>query len=177
MPDAVRLDGYWCLLFALSSSAAELCAGVPKCQQEEENQPRKELRVRAGGSSESPDTNLSGYSLRGLNVQPYCLMLLELAPSASSQASQRRPLGPLLLHYDTGYLSRFLVMVDTDHENLRGSFLQIFTPGTYLIPMHISHVFEFWNPNSVLLWRLPHNENPQVSTFREKERKISYPVK
>lgn len=66
----MRLNGYWCLLFALSSSAAELCAGVPKCQQEMGSQPRKELRVRAGGSSESPDTNLSGYSLRGLNGQP-----------------------------------------------------------------------------------------------------------
>lgn len=69
----------------------------------------------------------------------------------------------------------FLVGVDTD---LRGSFFQTFLPGTYLIAVHISHVFELWNPDSVLLWRLPHDKNPQVSTFTgKKKRKISYLIK
>lgn len=46
---------------------------------------------------------------------------------------------------------------------------QIFEPHTYLVSMHIGHVFELWNPNSVLLWEAPHDKNPQVSAFRGKK--------
>ena len=46
---------------------------------------------------------------------------------------------------------------------------QIFKPYTYLISMHICHVFEFWNPDSVFLWKASHSKNPQVSAFTGKK--------
>lgn len=46
---------------------------------------------------------------------------------------------------------------------------QIFKPYTYLISMHICHVFEFWNPDSVFIWKASHNKNPQVSAFTGKK--------
>jgi len=37
---------------------------------------------------------------------------------------------------------------------------------TYLIPMHISNILEFWNANLMLGWKPSQNKNPQVSTFK-----------
>ena len=45
-----------------------------------------------------------------------------------------------------------------------------FKPQTYLVSVHVGHVFELWNPNSVLPWKAPHDKNPQVSTFTGKKK-------
>lgn len=139
-----------------------------------ESNPGRSLH-RAGGSAESaPTQGQLRLLFRGPSIQSHCLMLLVPAPSISSHASREDHAGPCCLMQRVMLIQALLSVWTQAMGNLRASFLRIFPPGTYLIPVHISHVFEFWNPNSVFLWRLPHNENPQVSTFTEKEREISY---